>query len=253
MEVFQDNFAIEKNKNETFEINFAPSGDLKLSFALKSEFYNRKLGGWSLTLVSLQDCQVSLEVVFKVINANDHGQVLMDCVKSLNFSIDNEIQQLCYLAKLNVFKHVELNVSLIMSDPNDNGLLTRYVLCSQLLFTFHYNRKRFSRMASSFGNDKLSDVQVELSSGARIPCHKYVLALRSDVLETMVGYSDDIIKVDDFDDDVIRAMIKFLYTDQVELVLVNVDLLLAADKYNIKKLIHMTKDHLIGTSFIDKC
>jgi hypothetical protein len=43
------------------------------------------------------------------------------------------------------------------------------------------------KIGLSFGNGKMSDIKVMLGSGTLINCHRYILALRSDVFTAMLS------------------------------------------------------------------
>ena len=103
-------------------------------------------------------------------------------------------------------------------------------------------------------NEDLCDVKLKCGD-QEFPCHKFILSLRSDVFKAMFSSDievkdDNIVEIMDVDPEVMTIMLKFLYTDKIEEKNINCQLLIAADKYNIKKLIDICLGHLVG--IIDK-
>ena len=76
-------------------------------------------------------------------------------------------------------------------------------------------------------------------------CHKAVLSSQSDVFDAMFTNmnmneaNSGEVEIEDFKADAIETMIDFLYKQEIKDDLINTQLLLAADKYNIKKLMKL--------------
>jgi len=74
------------------------------------------------------------------------------------------------------------------------------------------------------------------------PCHKTILASRSDVFKAMFAnkrskeYEKNEVEIIDFKSHTIRDFLQFLYTDDIETKYNDVALLLIADKYNVPRL-----------------
>lgn len=99
-------------------------------------------------------------------------------------------------------------------------------------------------------NQDRSDFKI-ICEGQELPCHKFVLSARSDVFQAMFDTKGSIENkeaytyVDDIDLDTMKALLMFMYTDVVNVSDINADLLLAADKYNIKRLLDFCSRHLM--------
>ena len=90
-----------------------------------------------------------------------------------------------------------------------------------------------------------------ICQGKIIDCHKSVLCCQSDVFEAMLLNKETIeaksgeIKIDDVPADTMEALVHFLYNEQInDLKKINVELLCAADKYNIVELVEVCSDTL---------
>ncbi len=72
-----------------------------------------------------------------------------------------------------------------------------------------------------------------------LPCHKAILALRSDVFERMFENKSskentkNEVEIIDCEPEILKDFLQFLYTDQVQRSYNSIDLLLLADKYNV--------------------
>lgn len=93
-----------------------------------------------------------------------------------------------------------------------------------------------------FKSGKLADVIVKTKNGKEIKVHNYVLS-RSDVFDAMLNKHDTKeaqtknIKILDIKHDILVEMIRFLYCDEIPKVKeMALELLVAADKYNIQGL-----------------
>ena len=133
-----------------------------------------------------------------------------------------------------------------------------------LSFTMTLNKQAFQRpLHSSLGKrlsekmflkDEFSDVKI-LCNGKTFPCHKVVLSNQSEVFKSMLSNgcgsmieaSTGEIKINDISADVMESLLYFLYFEFENLkekIKINIDLLLAADKYNIPDLVRICVNHL---------
>ena len=95
------------------------------------------------------------------------------------------------------------------------------------------------------------------SSSERIPMHKFILQLRSPVFKAMLSSrmkestSNEII-ISDFDYEVVKEFIRFLYLDTCDTTVFEAKSMLAmAHKYEVKGLIYSTENYLINSIDID--
>ena len=93
-------------------------------------------------------------------------------------------------------------------------------------------------------NDELfSDITLVLDDGERIKAHKAILASRCDVFRSMLTSNmqesqKEEIEIKDTNSEVFKAIISFIYTDQVEFndLTMVVNLLIEACKYGLVRL-----------------
>ncbi|KAL3099119.1 hypothetical protein niasHT_025563 [Heterodera trifolii] len=98
------------------------------------------------------------------------------------------------------------------------------------------------RMKLLFESGENADVYFLVGEGDRkelFPAHKLILGTASDVFKTMFRY-DDYVEVNDIQPVVFRAMLEFIYTDNLGVVNGNnaMAVLYAANKYDIKRLVN---------------
>ena len=89
--------------------------------------------------------------------------------------------------------------------------------------------------------DETSDFKI-VCQGEELKCHKFVLRLRSDFFKKMFNreYKETnvgIMTTTDFSSKTMKSFLKYLYTDSIDQVEINCDLLRAAHLYDFKKLI----------------
>ena len=105
-------------------------------------------------------------------------------------------------------------------------------------------------MKKLLSSAKLSDFQI-VCDGKIFDCHKSIIANKSDALETMItnrkfneGQKNQL-KIEDFDSETVRMMIHFVYCNELpEGAKCSINLLLIADKYNIKSLVQFCQEEL---------
>ena len=101
-------------------------------------------------------------------------------------------------------------------------------------------------------SEELSDIKI-LCDGTEFPCHKFVLSARSDVFKAMFlsnleeENGNAPLTIEDISSDTMKTLLKFLYCDELEVQDINCPLLMAADKYNIKRLVNICSSHLSKT------
>ena len=101
-----------------------------------------------------------------------------------------------------------------------------------------------------FAAEEFFDLKV-ICNGKTFQCHKVVLASQSDVFSTMLLNMEMTeaklgeVKIDDFKAETIETLIHYLYNQEVkDAKLINTDLLLFAEKYNISGLLMICCGHL---------
>ena len=104
-------------------------------------------------------------------------------------------------------------------------------------------------MGNIFEAGKFTDVTI-VCQDREFECHKAILAARSTVLEAMFSHNmkeerDSKVEIQDMDKDILRKMIVFMYSGKVAgLDGKAADLLVAAEKYDLKELKRMCEDKL---------
>ena len=110
-------------------------------------------------------------------------------------------------------------------------------------------------LAEAIGNlyfdNEFSDIKI-ICDGKEFPCHKLLLSLRSSVFKAM--FSSDLkisdaedestLKIDDISAGTMTQFIKFLYTDELKSEDIDANLLIAANKYDLKRLVNICVKHL---------
>ena len=97
--------------------------------------------------------------------------------------------------------------------------------------------------------------------GKIFDCHRNILALRSKVFRAMLTTDDGrektsgTLNIVDFEDTSVRQMIKFCYTGNLveDDILILIEILLLANKYDIKGLLEISQSLLVPAIGIDNC
>ena len=99
-------------------------------------------------------------------------------------------------------------------------------------------------------NEDLSDIKIKCD-GKEFPCHKLILSARSDVFKAMFQSDlkineneESILEIADVSAETMKIFLKFIYRDDVKADDINLDLLIVADKYNVKRLVNICVKHL---------
>jgi len=92
---------------------------------------------------------------------------------------------------------------------------------------------------------------------AEIPCHKFVLAVRSPVFKRLLSGSSaepgPLKEVIDASHDSLKAMVKYLYTDTLENQDINEEIMNLAEKYGLKQLKELCLPHFVRKISADNC
>ena len=89
-----------------------------------------------------------------------------------------------------------------------------------------------------------SDITIRCDNQT-FPCHKLILSSRSDVFKTMFTMHDSkeeqngIIEIEDISAKTMKTFLKFMYKDDLEIEEIDCNLLIAAEKYNFKRLFNI--------------
>jgi hypothetical protein len=106
----------------------------------------------------------------------------------------------------------------------------------------HNPRAYFQDMEKLFTSGKFSDVKIICGTETFL-CHKYILASRSDVFAAMFNMTGSaesqkgVVQVDDFDAKTMKTLLEYIYGNSIDRKDGDMDLLLAADKYNLPGLV----------------
>ncbi|KAL7732922.1 hypothetical protein ACLKA6_002738 [Drosophila palustris] len=105
--------------------------------------------------------------------------------------------------------------------------------------------------------EELADVKIITADGQMIPVHKAILSARSKVFAAMFKHSkkentENCFVIIDFNGDVVSEMIRFIYTGKApNLEEMSVDLLRAADKYELDRLKAMCAKSMGDSLYIE--
>ena len=100
-------------------------------------------------------------------------------------------------------------------------------------------------------DNEFSDIKI-ICEGKEFPCHKLLLSLRSSVFKAMLSSDlkisnaeeESTLKIEDISAGTMSQFIKFLYTDELNSEDIDVNLLIAANKYDLKRLVNICVKHL---------
>jgi len=115
--------------------------------------------------------------------------------------------------------------------------------------------KTVPSMAEAIGNlyldNEFSDIKI-ICDGKEFPCHKLLLSLRSSVFKAMFssdlkisdGEDESTLIIKDISSGTMSQFIKFLYTDELKSEDIDANLLIAANKYDLQRLVNICLKHL---------
>ena len=96
-----------------------------------------------------------------------------------------------------------------------------------------------------------SDLTI-LCDSETLPCHKVILATRSDVFKAMFdaksGFAelqDGVLEIEDFDAHTMKVFLEYMYMDSIKTEDINCKVLMAAHKYNFERLFSECSQHLM--------
>lgn len=230
---------------------------------------------WCITLYPRGDCTVNrdyVSVYIHLITFNESVEIHSKCKvtfvnktaeRNKSFVAEHTFNQRRGFGFRQIIQRDELL-------DRDNGFIEDdkiTILCEFILFGDIVNSSDSERTVtvptstivqdfSSLFEDKILTDVIILVDGQEIQAHRAVLASRSAVFGAMFMHStkekeENIIDVKDIEFDVMYEVVKFLYTDQAEVKNISDRLLLAADKYDLKRLKALCEVDLLKTMSIE--
>ena len=102
-------------------------------------------------------------------------------------------------------------------------------------------------MANLFKNDEKSDFKI-ICQGKSFPCLKVIIGGQSDVFNAMLESNlleakEGQVEIEDVSSDTMETLLKFMYQGKVDSQNIDVDLLLATDRFNIQSLLNICVKH----------
>jgi hypothetical protein len=100
-------------------------------------------------------------------------------------------------------------------------------------------------------DNKVTDVKI-VCDGEKFKCHKAILAARSDVFAAMFEWSGSTedqtgeVKIEDIDAKTMKSFIMYMYENRVPEQDADMNLLFAADKYNLDDLVSLCQDSIMS-------
>lgn len=133
---------------------------------------------------------------------------------------------------------------------HDGALLIRCVVeleCRETSDNLSDGGPSISRCPSFGSNNflddmKYTDLEIEVVNGSKFPCHKFMLARKSDVFDAMFSHNfeenqKNKVVIVDLESEAVLEMLRWIYCGRVyQMEKVNKMVLAAADKYNITDL-----------------
>ena len=104
-----------------------------------------------------------------------------------------------------------------------------------------------------------TDFVIVSQTGKEIPCHKFVLAMKSPVFDAMLEMKDSKevadgrMEIPDVSDEALEAMVNFIYSEKLDNDVVCQDLLVLANKYNLELLVKNILPEIISNLDVDNC
>jgi hypothetical protein len=106
-------------------------------------------------------------------------------------------------------------------------------------------------LSKLLNDKKVTDVKI-ICDGETFKCHKAILAARSDVFSAMFEMSSSIeantgeVKIEDIDAKTMKSLILYMYQNHVPKQDADINLLLAADKYNLADLVLLCQESMMS-------
>ena len=145
-------------------------------------------------------------------------------------------------------------VELECRDNNlDNNLSTAGA--EALPHASNFSRGSSLRLSSFLEDMKYSDLSLEVEENT-FPCHKYMLARKSDVFDAMFSHNfeehfSNKVVITDLEGDAVLEMLRFIYTGKVSQMRSDRELIAAADKYNIVDLKELCEKSLCNSMTVE--
>lgn len=180
-------------------------------------------------------CTVELE------SRDDRGSAIDSRLMSGISAASNRIGTDTVETRKDSISSVNSYTSSISSRDGPSG--EKYSKISPQLPPFKFDSSRQQFVDSMKYTDLTLSVEPPgISNSVEIPCHKFMLAKKSDVFDAMFSHNfqetkSNRVVITDLEPDAVIEMLRYIYTNRVQsLEQVNRSLLAAADKYNIQDL-----------------
>ena len=143
---------------------------------------------------------------------------------------------------------LELQVEIMAAEPKPmvSGELTSV---QDLSFLQDDEPTMIQKLSDLHLNESLSDMKI-MCDNVEFPCHKVILSSRSEVFKTMFNVKESkenqegFIKIDDVSAETMRTFLKFLYKDELKPEEIDCNLMIAAEKYDFKRLYNICSKYL---------
>ena len=160
-------------------------------------------------------------------------------------------------------KGVELSFQKkIVQAPSTNQILTRVSTKTILKVRIHQPCQSFQpsldrEVQKLCFSEDLSDIKI-VCDGQTFPCHKVILGARSDVFKAMFSEplkfkenQEGVLNIDDTNAETMKSFIYFVYNDTLTNEEITCQLLILADKYNLKRLVDVCAKHFMASITTD--
>lgn len=153
---------------------------------------------------------------------------------------DNSLNIRCEVTVFGEIKHIPPRPE--PSTPYTDAERTKSSLSADLAKFFHADRDK--------------DIILIAKGGVRIGAHKAILMARSDVFmamfdHDMVEKKSNEVNLEDMEPEIVKAMVHFMYTDEIYNLEQATDLLLAADRFQLPRLRILCEEHLLQKISVD--
>ena len=127
----------------------------------------------------------------------------------------------------------------LLNDANKLLINNELKIHVELICTSNSNMDKWDDVQKLFLEEKFSDLKLVTACGKELKAHKIMLAARSPAFSAMFEHKmaeseSSVVKIDDIEHDVLKEMLKYIYTNKIEKYAL--ELLVAADKYGMEDL-----------------
>jgi hypothetical protein len=143
-------------------------------------------------------------------------------------------------------------VSKVLPDNWSSQVPVVVYICVEFVVKIPNETKSFVKDFSKLlGNPEFSDFKI-VCDEVSFPCHKNILASRSDVFSAMFKMANTVenntrsVHIKDISAKTMKAFLKFVYQCKASESDLDIDLLVAADKYNISELVLQCEDQILS-------